>query len=509
MNEDLNKTEPVDALEKVTENVVVEKPAEKPAEEPTEKPTENSTKSNYTMPKTKNNRMSIISILIIILLVIIVVAVLVYMSMLKPEKIVKNSINAAFENLILTDNEASMELINDLLTNEKFLDYNLEIGTNFDELKSLLLNISGNVNLPAAKAFFNYSLLNNDYTLLDGSLNIDGKTIYVKEENITNDSYIHTKTDNIILDKEIFKTESYTKEYNDVVNVIKEVLLNNIPEDSLTQADEILKIEDKEIKTKKTTFTISEELALKITKEIITNLKTNESFIKIATSSNMPKTELSKQLDTILKDLNKVNPTKNKMLAFDFYNKGLKIIKYGVHIFDVENDELVLTTDMLIYDTEEFDYQISLTDNVDTYYVNVRQLTEDSYKIDFIRDNATLLTANFEYTDKNVKLKITSSIFTATIESTDKDDYADFKIDLNLADLYEISLKTDLTIDDSKSTIKANFGEISASKDGKKLTESETRLMLINFINVLDNAPIAPLIAPQLQEIYINILNSY
>ena len=470
MNEDLNKTNHVEAPEIITENS-----------------TTNNT--NYTVTKTNKSNSKIILILIGILLTIVLIASFIYIHMTKPESIVKNSINVFFESIKLQEDKNTYELLNDLLNNEKFLDYNFKVDTNFNELKSLLLNISGNLNLPEAKAFLNYSFSNNDYELLNGSLNIDGKKLYIKDKNITDNSYIHTNTDSIILNKDTFKSKAYINEYNDVINVVKTVLLNNIPEDSLSQVDETLKIDKKEIKTKKTTFTINEELGLKITKELMIALKANESFITLATNYSISKEDLVKQMDKLIEELNEVVPSKNTLLSFDFYNKGLKPLKYGINIYDLEENKLSLSTNILIYDAKDFDYQISLTDNTYAYTIDIRQLTEDSYKIDFKEDNTIFITATYKYTNDTSELKITSQLFTANISITNKVDYGKFKIDINLANIYKVNLTTDLSVDNSNSTIKANVSEISASKDANKLTQEEINKLQENLFKILNEAP--------------------
>lgn len=451
----------------------------------------------------KKKRISIISILIIIAIIIIAIVSIVIINLTKPENIIKSNISLLFEQLTL-ENSTSTEFLNNLLSDAKYIDSNLTINTNFEQLDSLSLKLVGNLDLSNKYAFMRFILSNNDYTIFNGLTKIDENSTYINDYIITDNEYIAYDNSSDIFN--VSPSEDYSTYYNNTLKIIENVILSNITEDIITSEDEVVTIENKTINTNKISINLSSANIQKITNELITEFKSSEDFYNLLyIIYGYSKEEIDQLLTDLSTNLNTNSSTDDTVFQINFYTNLFKVIKIDINT----STELNNILSIINYSTDTYDYQLQyLFDDYTTYTANIKSDKTNNYIIDLYSNEEFLFTINYNLNNDTTTLNLTNDSFSLGLSNKQSVTSTEMELNLNLSDLFIIDLTYNISTTDENLTFTPDNVKIENAKNYTELTEEELNILTTNYNNILNEAPFMELMNSLLTNFLFNSSDS-
>lgn len=451
-------------------------------------------------------------LIVTLALVAVLIIGLVVVSLIcnKPKNIFLKNINNEYKkfNSLLVEND-----IPDINSIKSSLDFDFNINVNelfkselseedielLDEINAL--NFKMDMSADKEKQLFNLfmdikydkdSLINFNAYGKPNSVYFDLKDLY--------DKYIEIPVEEYATYFE--ETDANIDDVEYVIERVKDSLLNNLDSKDFSKTSEKINIDDKDIKTTKVTYTLTESKLTNILINVLKELKEDSKFMnKISILSNTNVDELKKEFDEMINQLNdelKDADTKDELLI-SVYTKGImnEAIKYSIQ----SDDEIISYTNYKDVKTVEF------KDSETTYLIltNVKN-DDETYKTEITMDTVKITidskienntwTNNYKLVESESMMQI-SGEYTYKTEEVNKEEY---KEDLKFTMLIGASgisiINMDIT---AKGTTKYNeevsLPDLSNKVLYNKLTEEDTNKILqnlmsneklVDFINTID-----------------------
>lgn len=455
-------------------------------------------------------------LIVTLALVAVLIIGLVVVSLIcnKPKNIFLKNINNEYKkfNSLLVEND-----IPDINSIKSSLDFDFNINVNelfkselseedielLDEINAL--NFKMDMSADKEKQLFNLfmdikydkdSLINFNAYGKPNSVYFDLKDLY--------DKYIEIPVEEYATYFE--ETDANIDDVEYVIERVKDSLLNNLDSKDFSKTSEKINIDDKDIKTTKVTYTLTEYKLTNILINVLKELKEDSKFMnKISILSNTNVDELKKEFDEMINQLNdelKDADTKDELLI-SVYTKGImnEAIKYSIQ----SDDEIISYTNYKDVKTVEF------KDSETTYLIltNVKN-DDETYKTEITMDTVKITidskienntwTNNYKLVESESMMQI-SGEYTYKTEEVNKEEY---KEDLKFTMLIGASgisiINMDIT---AKGTTKYNeevsLPDLSNKVLYNKLTEEDTNKILqnlmsneklVDFINTIDELSI-------------------
>ena len=451
-------------------------------------------------------------LIVTLALVAVLIIGLVVVSLIcnKPKNIFLKNINNEYKkfNSILVKND-----IPDINSIKSSLDFDFNISVN-ELFKSELseediellneinaLNFKMDMSADKEKQLFNLfmdikydkdSLINFNAYGKPNSVYFDLKDLY--------DKYIEIPVEEYATYFE--ETDANIDDVEYVIERVKDSLLNNLDSKDFSKTSEKINIDDKDIKTTKVTYTLTESKLTNILINVLKELKEDSKFMdKISILSNTSVDELKKEFDEMINQLNdelKDADTKDELLI-SVYTKGImnEAIKYSIQ----SDDEVISYTNYKDVKTVEF------KDSETTYLIltNVKN-DDETYKTEITMDTVKIIidskienniwTNNYKLVESESMMQI-SGEYTYKTEEINKEEYKeDLKLTMSIGASGISIINMDIT---AKGTTKYNeevsLPDLSNKVLYNKLTEKDTNKILqnlmsneklVDFINTID-----------------------
>ena len=303
----------------------------------------------------------------------------------KYDKVMNNTIDYDFSKDTLkvsgdlnvdTNIDGLEKLKNDKFTFDIGVDYKskkLEAGLAVDEKKTTLIDIMA------------YIVDNKLY--LDLGKDYDG---LLKTDDVNFEDFLS-------IDLEETKNDFTKEDINYIVKAYKNILIKSIDEKDLKKSTDTIKINGKDTKVNKISYTINDQNIEKLTKKMIEEtLKDNELIKKLAKVSGKEvvdvKYELEEQQEkfTIDEDLN---------IKLDIYTKGITNSFAGLNMRADKDNYLNLTVN-------KKDSNVVIKSDDTKIDLDINKLTDEEANIDYnVKYEDTKLSGNLTYNNKKIDNK--------------------------------------------------------------------------------------------------------
>ena len=386
--------------------------------------------NNFTSTRTSKSKAPKIIALIVVLLALLGVGF--WFLVKTPKSIFTNTTKRLYSSL-KKSLESNYNTMYSKITIKPYISSNQNLNGTDKIINNISLDLEGSIDYESKKFFYNINTKYYGKELLNMDIQYD-KDAYVILNNLFENPI---KFDNVDM------TDAFKKADNKNLSIMLEgyvdALNNSLKSEYLKSKNEEIEINNKKVKAKANTLTLTKTIAEKIVKDISENLQNNKEFIK-AFKEFSGKNESDTQ--KYLKDM-KVND-KFKPTNIIIYTTGIteSVVKFSVKSdsinFDVEvgdsDNNLILSLESNGM-TIKLDYRFNVKYNEKvklknvTNAVNYKEITAKSSEIinKFVESEGfNALNSDLKNSmGMDLKSKITAALENILIDSTDLPSYPD------------------------------------------------------------------------------------
>lgn len=355
------------------------------------------------------------------------------------------------------------------------------------------LTINGNVNLEsdfgnyalnysysddksAKKNFMDLDFLVNNQQLIGGNILSSNDKVYFKLKKFM-DIFYYTQNEYKSY-AELMDTKSIN--YKKITEVLVKDIKDNINKKDITSGSDVIKIDGKEMKVTKLTYSVTEERLNKIALAILEDFKNDEILNELVKISSSSKTDLIKEIDEAISDIKESKNSTDVLFDYNVYYKGINtILKY----------EISSSEEVLGFSKNDDIKQINYSSK-DNEEINIKFKGKDlNYTIEGeinSNDSKVNINGDFLKTDKNTKINLVLSdgkesfSLNGIIKVLDKNSgktNSVFNIKNNDKDMLKVTINTNVSF-----TANIDDSVLAGSKDYNLITNEEmvqiqTRIM--------------------------------
>lgn len=344
------------------------------------------------------------------------------------------------------------------------------------EFGNYSLNYSYSDDKKDKKNFIDLDFLVNDQQLIGGNILSSNDKIYFKLKKFMDIYYYSANEYKSYAELMDAKSIDYSK----ITDVIIKDIKNNIDKKDIVSEQSSIKVDTKEIKVTKLTYSVTEEKLNKIALAILEDFKSEDVLNELVKVYSKSRTDLIKEIDEMIKSIKESKNSTDVLFDYNVYYKGLnKILKYEIaskdETFGFSKNE----------DIKQIDFS-----SKDGEGINIKFKGKDlNYTIDgeiINGDSKISVNGDFLKTEENTKINISltdgkeSYSLNGTIKVLDKESGKTnslFTLKNNDTDLLKITMNTNVNF-------KANIDDsvLAGAKDYSKITDEEmaqiqTRIM--------------------------------
>lgn len=460
--------------------------------------------NNGNIPVIPKKNKSLMGICIaggIVILALIAFGVYYFFFKTNPTDVLKDVINDAYTDFSSDLKKIEKEKIDFDILNDSFkIDGDLALsGKTAGDLKDDKINFSVGFDYHNKKGEVSANLLENNKSLLDGNIYLKNNHYYLESPSLLTNTYDlgeYDFTENF----DLSEIESYLNNNKTILSDIdyivasfKDALLNSLNKDNLKQEKTTIKVNDKEVKVNKISYSITNENVRNLLQNITDNIGNNTELL------NKISKLLDVKVDDIKDTLNNIKNSDvdlgNKEWEFNIYTKGIVNNFAGIELKNKVGLLAYYKDDKDAYgiiENKDSDEAIKLeviakTDKNDVTNIDVK-MTEDGKEENFA--NVVIRKFNEDNIDLDVTINIEEKVLKATIKAETKkenDKKISGKMELSFAyDTYDLGAIFNYTL-----SIGDNIADIDTSKaltSYDMTVEDETKLE--NKINELEESNI-------------------
>lgn len=423
----------------------------------------NTSESTYTVSNNKKTNPVVgVVIVVAILAVILIVAFAIYKFVLyTPKNIFLNGINNVYSNIEKTFDDTKSPLSvfkGKSLDVTSSLNINVKGGEALDEDTLSMLNILNKMGTLTFNLKTDVKTSDIDLTLIakneDG--NIDFGT-YVRDSKV----YIESKA---LYDKyiKIVELESLSnnkvteEETKYLISKFKDSLLESLNVSNISTSNSDVKIDEKNVKLTKTTYSFDEKELTRITKEALQKIKADEKSVNILVKLlGKEKAEITSGIDNITADL-LAEVDSDAKFEISVYTSGLSHNYVGYELsVNIDDTKMILNC---------FDYEDMFVTNFKTNEILLlnsvtKKLSENKYNT-IIRALTVSMTIDTTIDDKSSKstFELKEATNNLLIKGTYNTDYTLKDTDYSSTNVIDLNMSLDdEKLLDEKVTVKTTM----------------------------------------------------
>ncbi len=300
----------------------------------TENNNNNNVKTDITSKKVRPKNKILPIVLSIVILILIGVLIFVTFYIRDSKVILSQNISKLYNSLLETKEEnptLKAILNNDKVSIESNMEINLDDESGyFDGLESLEFNYSYIEDKQAKKGYLDFESFITDEEFINLDSLLQDNKLYFNLKDITENYYF--------LDYEFVSllSNKNNDDIKEILDIFKNNIIKNINNDNLTTENMTIKVDNKDIKTRKISFVITDKLINTIVGDSFVEIQNNESAKEsLKDFLDVDDSEIDELISNTLKQIDESNeytmPT--SQIIYNMYIKGLnKTVKQEIII---------------------------------------------------------------------------------------------------------------------------------------------------------------------------------
>lgn len=486
-----------EVVQEVEPAVVTEAPVEEVVtEEVATQPVSNETEGYDFIPTKKKGNKGPIVVILLVIAALAAVGYFLFTNMGNPKKMFVKSINKGYKEVEKFIDEAfkgdmnkPMVLSNDLKLNIKMDDSLLDANTKglIDEINKIKLETEIGYDQKNKQMLMIVGALYDNKSLVNAGAYAKDEKMYFELKDLF-DKYIEVPMEDY--DTYFEQTTIDVDDVKYVLSKTKDAFVNSLDEKNFKKSKATIKIDGKNVKTTKVSYAVSEEKAMKLAKKAFSTLVKDSKYIEaLATLSGIDKAEIKESMEEMIDELTEGiesgDLSKEDVLSFVVYTKGLNADAVGYEVVMKEEDEEVGTISYYKGKSKDELKVVAAGEELmsasisDTKFVVEVNSEEDAVKLEILKKEKGK-TTTYSYTITAGGSSISGDVVVEMIKENKDGSYeANISASASLMGMVEVTVSGN-----SKAEYKDKLSlpNVSNSVKADELTEADTNTIQTNLL---------------------------